>query len=849
MAEEPGGPVNPDGTGWWRVMGGQERSAQDSGQPLHVNQIGLAAYWFSLNFQTAALITIVIPETLTRLGPADRTAHLARLAALAAVVAMIVPPLVGMVSDKIRSHGGARRPLLIVGTLINMGGLYAVMQSRVLLTLTISFLVALVGQSVATAAYQAMMPEVVPRERWGLASGYMAVASLAGTVAGLATAGVEAPDIVYWAMAGTAGAGALYTSVTARERPVAPNADRPRVQVQDWHRFGWVFAGRFFMIFGQTILMTFVLYFFQDVLHVRRAAGGTALVAGLALVGAAVSAFWMGRASDRTNRATVVAWAGLPMAIAAAGFGFFPHPTVILGLAVLWGLGYGAFLSVDWALALDSIPDLANVARDLGLWGIASNLPAVAAPLVGGWILAAYVNPDVSYRVLFMLAGASFGAGSLAVLGIGQTRRAAALSQWFLVFIVAAMLRVYVGIVYRVRVTGRLPRDRGGILVVGNHQHDLEGMVIPAWVFWQNPLPGPVASAASRRLFEPGFLATRGPRGLGRWLTPVNLGPILSALGVHPIEDHPLARPPSSWAYEVFRRHGNLPVAEVFTPEWRERMSLPPEARLSDLWRMGRRPQEEPFVSHRRLALPYRREVRWQVRRQVDADLDALAGTLDRGITLYLTPEGKMTETGGLGRFRAALDRLVPHARSVWVAASAYDPWSYHRLALFTRFVAVEPGVSLRDWLLANRPVTVSQVLAAALVARPDGGTVRDLMQAVVRANPAPLGVVTTFEQADLRDAAERALRRLADKGAVIVRGPLWRPGPDRWDERFPHVPDLVQAQARQLRDTLAARERVDGARAETIARPSAQGGDPPGSHAQTGGLRRDARMPRPANR
>ncbi|MGC8489180.1 MAG: MFS transporter, partial [Clostridia bacterium] len=451
-----------------------------------VHQWGLAAYWFSLNFQGAALITIVVPEMLTRLHNVGRTMELARIAALAAFVAMVVPPLVGMVSDRLRARGLPRRSLLIAGTAVNMGGLLAASQANSVEALAGLIVIALVGQGAATASYQAMLPEVVPRERWGAASGYMAVASLAGTVAGLATAGLGSIDTAYWGMVGTAGAGALYTTVTVLE-PARVVDSRVHVNVRDWRRFRWVFAARFMVILAQTLLMTFVLYFFEEVLHVRRAAGGTALLGTLALVGAGLSAFWMGRASDRRDRALVVAWAGVPMAVAVTGFGLWPNPHLIFALAILWGLGYGAFLSVDWALALDSIPDLANVARDLGIWGIASNLPAVAAPLLGGFILARYVNPEAGYRVLFMTAGMAFLVGSLLVARVRETTPRMSAGAWVLAFLIAGILKVYVALAYRVRWSGALPKDRRGLLLVANHIHDLEGMTIPSGLFWRDP--------------------------------------------------------------------------------------------------------------------------------------------------------------------------------------------------------------------------------------------------------------------------------------------------------------------------------------------------------------------------
>ncbi|MDA8205136.1 MAG: MFS transporter [Thermaerobacter sp.] len=135
------------------------------------------------------------------------------------------------------------------------------------------------------------------------------------------------------------------------------------------------------------------------------------------MAGAVISTLALGILSDRIkNRADLVAAAGVPMAVAALGFALWPSTQLLFMWALLYGVGYGTVLSVDWALALDAIPDLGNIARDLGFWGIASGLPPVVAPAVGGWILSAALPLTIRYRVLFLTAGLAFLFGSLMVL-------------------------------------------------------------------------------------------------------------------------------------------------------------------------------------------------------------------------------------------------------------------------------------------------------------------------------------------------------------------------------------------------------------------------------------------------
>jgi MFS family permease len=104
------------------------------------------------------------------------------------------------------------------------------------------------------------------------------------------------------------------------------------------------------------------------------------------------------------------------MTAAALGFALVPNPTAILLYAALFGLGFGGVFSVGWALALDAVPQLGDVARDLGIWATLSSLPAIAAPALGAFIIAHAATPGAGYRVMFALAGASFALGSLTVL-------------------------------------------------------------------------------------------------------------------------------------------------------------------------------------------------------------------------------------------------------------------------------------------------------------------------------------------------------------------------------------------------------------------------------------------------
>jgi Na+/melibiose symporter-like transporter len=296
-------------------------------------------------------------------------------------------------------------------------GLLILSRATTLEPFALALLVAVLGQSISLAAYQPLIPEVVHRSEWGLASGYQGIASLVGSVLGLGLASFMSPAMIFICAAALVIAGAVMVALTPEGHLFE---DDEHVRVGNWYDFIVAFISRCFINFGLTLLMTFVLYFFHDVLKDQNPSATTGIFGGLALVGAVVTSFWMGQLSDRVSRKGIVALAGVPMSCAILIFAVAPSMHYIAFIALLFGLGYGAFVSTGWALAIDSVPQLRDVARDLGLWGIASGLPGMLAPAFGGWLLAQYAAPLAGYKALFFISAGCFGVSSLIVLLIGR---------------------------------------------------------------------------------------------------------------------------------------------------------------------------------------------------------------------------------------------------------------------------------------------------------------------------------------------------------------------------------------------------------------------------------------------
>jgi MFS family permease len=381
------------------------------------DHLAINALWVGVHFQDAALMTILVPALLLVLAPANHTNVLAALSTIAAIATAIVPPFAGALSDRARRKGGDRRIQTAVILAIDTIALLVMAQVSTIAGLTGAVVVATVALMSGSTVYQVLLPEIVPRKLWGTSAGFRGAMTLVGTIVGLGLAALlPAREALLVDAAGVA----LSALTLFFVPPSPPFVDEVRsgATVRDrWDLFVTL-IGRAWIVLGMTLLNTYVLFFFNDVLGIHNASFNTGLVAAAAMVGAVASSVAAGVLSDKLDRRLVVCLSGLPMTLAALGFALFPDAHVIFIFGALFGLGYGGVFSVGWALALDSVPALGDAARDLGLWATLSNLPMVIAPALGALIIAHGSTPSDGYRWLFATAGACFLLGSLTVLAV-----------------------------------------------------------------------------------------------------------------------------------------------------------------------------------------------------------------------------------------------------------------------------------------------------------------------------------------------------------------------------------------------------------------------------------------------
>jgi MFS family permease len=407
----------------------------------NLRHTALSSLWFGFNFHWLPIGFVLIQSQLRDLVPHDTFgASLGTMVGAGAIFAVAVPPLVGQLSDYLYTPWGRRRPLIFGCTLANLVGLGIMMTAHSYAQLFVGYMWIQLFANAAGAAYAGVIPDVVPNPEFGRASGFLAAMNQAGGLAGVLTTSVLAGmHQLVWAYA-VIGAITVLTMIPAlwasRGEGMTRIARGPSIPLLDSARnflaplwsgdFGWVIFTRLMVTAAITIVAYFLSPFFHDIVRVGNADQFTSNWLGIVFVAAIPFGITGGVISDRLGRKIFVYLSGAAQSLVAIVFIalYPPQLPLVYALGVVYGLGYGLYYAVDWALACDTLPDRSKSAKDMGLFHVAQTLPQTIAPAIGGYLLDYFnhVSPNSGYRAVFASAIVFFVLGTVFVSRIRSVR-------------------------------------------------------------------------------------------------------------------------------------------------------------------------------------------------------------------------------------------------------------------------------------------------------------------------------------------------------------------------------------------------------------------------------------------
>jgi MFS family permease len=393
----------------------------------------LSVYWLGL-IAVVNGIGVILQERIKVLVP-DPTVQYTTLGIIqgaGVLIAVLVQPIAGSLSDYTISRFGRRKPYILIGTLLDVVFLIGIATSNTVLAVGAFVVLLQFSANFAQGPFQGYVPDLIPPAQVGLASGLVGLFTVLGVVVGtaLASLGLAIGDFTIPTIA--LGVIELVTMLSLFFRLDEGRAAKDRagkswgaVAVEAWGRdvlqersFMFLVASRFFILGGGFFLVGLLVPYLERAQGITNPDERALLIlvsTGIVALCTAIATIPAARIADRYGRKRVIYVACLIAAVGMTIAALAPSIPVFVGGAILMGIGTGSFLAVDWALMTEIIPK-ASSGRYMGISNVATATNGVVSAFIGGVLVDALVragSPTLGPRVAFLLAPVWFLIGAL----------------------------------------------------------------------------------------------------------------------------------------------------------------------------------------------------------------------------------------------------------------------------------------------------------------------------------------------------------------------------------------------------------------------------------------------------
>ncbi|HEV8699040.1 MAG TPA: MFS transporter [Candidatus Limnocylindrales bacterium] len=405
--------------------------------------LAMSGYWLGLSAIFAGLTAILGGrlEFTGLVGPGEAGRALLGTTVGGAIIAAIVQPTIGSISDYTTSRWGRRKPYILIGSILDVFFLVGIALSNDLLAIAAFISLLQFSSNFAQGPFQGYIPDLVPARQVGLASALVGMFQILGNVAGAAIGAIAIATKQFELGLVALGVFELATMVgvlvAVREgRTPKHRGGRSWLAIarEAWGTdilrepsFLWLVGSRLAILMAGGILVNLATFYFarSQGLSQEQTGGAILIVSGLLALCVVVSVIPAARLSDRIGRKKVIYGS---CAIGVVGLGLVAAaptlPVAYLGVA-LFGVSAGIFLAVDWALMTDIIPK-ASSGRYMGLSNVATASSGVLGLAFGGIIMdivGGKAELGSGPRSALVLAAALLLVGALLLRPVNERRR------------------------------------------------------------------------------------------------------------------------------------------------------------------------------------------------------------------------------------------------------------------------------------------------------------------------------------------------------------------------------------------------------------------------------------------
>ncbi|HYO41991.1 MAG TPA: MFS transporter [Candidatus Limnocylindrales bacterium] len=406
--------------------------------------IRLSLYWLGLSSVFIGLNNILGGRILFE-GLGDekfKATTLFILSVMGTVIAVLVQPTIGSISDYTVSRWGRRKPYIFIGSALDIVFLLGIASSNTVLAIAAFMALLQFSANFAQGPFQGYIPDLVPDKQVGLASALVGLFQVLGNAFGFAIGAVAVATGSFWL--GTMALGVLefVTMLAVVIRVDEGRTARPRdgkgwgaIGLEAWgtdilreRSFVWLVGSRWFVLMGMTMLTNFAIYYFVQSFGMTQEETGTPMLGVLAatVVGNLLAVLPAARISDRIGRKPVIYTA---CAVGSVGLAIVAAAPVV-GVAVFGGLilgaGFGMFLAVDWALLTDLVPK-ASAGRYMGISNVATATAGLVGLAIGGIVIDVTnltISEGIGPRIAIGLSVPLLGLGALLLHPVKEPGRA-----------------------------------------------------------------------------------------------------------------------------------------------------------------------------------------------------------------------------------------------------------------------------------------------------------------------------------------------------------------------------------------------------------------------------------------
>jgi MFS family permease len=189
-------------------------------------------FWLGLNIRNTAIGSFFMPYLVGIFVPeAVKNSALGGMRSAGLVIAMLVQPAAGIMSDRSLSRFGRRRPYILVGAVFDCIFLLAIGLSWNYVALLISILLIQFSSNISHGPLQGLIPDLVPEDQRGRASAIKAIMELLPIIlVGLTIGQLVGAGELGWAIFATGVSLLVVTLITlifVKETPLTEKPDTP----------------------------------------------------------------------------------------------------------------------------------------------------------------------------------------------------------------------------------------------------------------------------------------------------------------------------------------------------------------------------------------------------------------------------------------------------------------------------------------------------------------------------------------------------------------------------------------------------------------------------------------------